>query len=173
MAPVGRLPQAAHRPFAQLDDESDRDLKSSSSSRDGDGYRRPKKFGIDEKFYVKVQGGGPNMPLMIYDETRQCSFSYSMTLLMMQDLSIFIPCCLQSILLEQPRNSSKAVTAGESMMQFVVNNKMPSASLIYKSIRQVLDLKIGASKKEDSFFHSDIPANPNSNQNMCKQIATI
>ena len=45
--------------------------------KDGDGYRRPDGVGVNEKFFVKVQGGGPSMPLMIYDESRQCSFSYS------------------------------------------------------------------------------------------------
>ena len=40
----------------------------------GDGYRKPSNVKVGEKFYIKVQGGGPMMPLMIYDKTRECSF---------------------------------------------------------------------------------------------------
>lgn len=47
---------------------------------EGAGYRKPNQVAVNEKFYVKVQGGGPEMPLMIYDETRQCCFSYSQNL---------------------------------------------------------------------------------------------
>ena len=43
--------------------------------RDGDGYRKPSNVRVGEQFYIKVQGGGPQMPLMIYDKSRECSFS--------------------------------------------------------------------------------------------------
>jgi hypothetical protein len=49
---------------------------TTAPARDADGFRKPHNVAVDEKFYVKVQGGGPQMPLMIYDETRQCMFSY-------------------------------------------------------------------------------------------------
>ena len=52
-------------------------MQPSQTTKDGDGYRRPGGVGVNEKFFVKVQGGGPSMPLLIYDESRQCSFSYS------------------------------------------------------------------------------------------------
>ena len=55
--------------------------QASAPSRDTEGYRRPNHVAVGETFYVKVQGGGPAMPLMIYDETRQCSFSYPPELL--------------------------------------------------------------------------------------------
>lgn len=53
-----------------------RTRQSTPSQREADGFAKPKRVAVDEKFYVKVQGGGPTMPLLIYDETRQCNFSY-------------------------------------------------------------------------------------------------
>jgi hypothetical protein len=53
-----------------------RTRQASSSTKDGDGFRKPGNVRANETFYVKVQGGGPTLPLMIYDQTRQCSFSY-------------------------------------------------------------------------------------------------
>ena len=50
--------------------------QASAPSRGGDGFRKPNRVGVGEKFFVKIQGGGPTMPLMIYDETRECSFHY-------------------------------------------------------------------------------------------------
>lgn len=44
--------------------------------KEGDGYRKPNQVAVGAKFYVKVQGGGSVMPLLIYDETRQCTFNY-------------------------------------------------------------------------------------------------
>jgi len=49
---------------------------ATAPARNADGYRRPDNVAIDETFFVKVQGGGPQMPLMIYDKTRQCMFDY-------------------------------------------------------------------------------------------------
>jgi len=43
--------------------------------REGDGYKKPRSVAVGEKFYLKVQGGGPIMPLMIYDKSRECNFS--------------------------------------------------------------------------------------------------
>jgi hypothetical protein len=34
-------------------------------------FRKPKHVNIGEQFYIKIQGGGPQMPLMIYDQTRE------------------------------------------------------------------------------------------------------
>lgn len=39
---------------------------------------KPSNVDVDERFIVKVQGGGPIMPLLIYDKTRECSFSVNM-----------------------------------------------------------------------------------------------
>jgi hypothetical protein len=50
--------------------------KASAPAKDSDGFRKPANAAVDEKFYVKCQGGGPTMPIMIYDETRQCNFTY-------------------------------------------------------------------------------------------------
>jgi len=44
--------------------------------KDTDGFKKPANVAVGEQFYVKCQGGGPNMPIMIYDETRQCNLSY-------------------------------------------------------------------------------------------------
>eukprot|EP00539_Tryblionella_compressa_P009458 CAMPEP_0178783456 /NCGR_PEP_ID=MMETSP0745-20121128/3697_1 /TAXON_ID=913974 /ORGANISM="Nitzschia punctata, Strain CCMP561" /LENGTH=198 /DNA_ID=CAMNT_0020440973 /DNA_START=9 /DNA_END=605 /DNA_ORIENTATION=- len=49
----------------------------SSPGAAGSGYRKPSNVQVGEKFYIKVQGGGPQMPLMIYDKSRECSFSVS------------------------------------------------------------------------------------------------
>lgn len=38
-------------------------------------YRKPDNVDVDERFYVKVQAGGPQLPLMVYDKSRQCEFS--------------------------------------------------------------------------------------------------
>jgi hypothetical protein len=35
------------------------------------GYRKPKSVKVNEQFDIKVQGGGPTMPLMIYDKSRE------------------------------------------------------------------------------------------------------
>ena len=50
--------------------------QASAPVKDSDGFTKPAHVAVDEKFYVKCQGGGPNMPIMIYDETRQCTFNY-------------------------------------------------------------------------------------------------
>lgn len=34
-------------------------------------FRKPSGVKVDEQFYIKIQGGGPMMPLMIYDKTRE------------------------------------------------------------------------------------------------------
>ncbi len=38
-------------------------------------YRTPSSVDTDEKFYVKVKGVGPQMPLLIYDKTREFEMS--------------------------------------------------------------------------------------------------
>ena len=38
-------------------------------------YRKPSGVSVDEPFYVKVQGSGPQQRLLIYDESRECFFS--------------------------------------------------------------------------------------------------
>lgn len=53
-----------------------RSREATLPARNGDGFRKPDNVNVDEKFYIKVQGGGPIMRLMIYDETRQCIFNY-------------------------------------------------------------------------------------------------
>lgn len=40
-----------------------------------EGYRKPSSVKVGEKIYFKVQGGGPMMPLMIYDKTREFNIS--------------------------------------------------------------------------------------------------
>jgi hypothetical protein len=34
-------------------------------------FRKPKHVSVGEQFYIKIQGGGPELPLMIYDQTRE------------------------------------------------------------------------------------------------------
>lgn len=48
--------------------------RSTAGQREGDGYRKPSSVAVGEKFFIKVQGGGPTMPLMIYDKSRECNF---------------------------------------------------------------------------------------------------
>ena len=55
---------------------SKKSTKSLTSLQPSEGFQKPHNVAIDETFYVKVQGGSPIMPLMIYDETRQCFFQY-------------------------------------------------------------------------------------------------
>ena len=38
-------------------------------------YRKPKTVTVDEVFYVKIQVGGTQVPLLLYDKSRQCEFS--------------------------------------------------------------------------------------------------
>lgn len=40
-------------------------------------YRKPSKVAAGETFFVKVQGNTEFMPLLIYDQTRECEFSYA------------------------------------------------------------------------------------------------
>jgi hypothetical protein len=40
-------------------------------------YRKPSHVAVDEKFFVKVQGGPDAMPLLLYDQSRECEFHYS------------------------------------------------------------------------------------------------
>jgi hypothetical protein len=40
-------------------------------------YRKPGHVAVDERFYVKVQGGSEIMPLSIYDKSRECDFAYT------------------------------------------------------------------------------------------------
>ena len=47
-----------------------------SGSSYGKGFRKPSNVAIGQMFYLKVQGNGPQSPLMIYDETRACNFYY-------------------------------------------------------------------------------------------------
>lgn len=42
---------------------------------EGSGYRKPSNVALDEHFDIKVQGGSPAMPLMIYDKSRECNFT--------------------------------------------------------------------------------------------------
>jgi hypothetical protein len=51
--------------------------QTSAPLRDGAGFRKPINVAVDEQFYIKCQGGGPTMPIMIYDETRHSTFDYS------------------------------------------------------------------------------------------------
>jgi hypothetical protein len=51
-------------------------MTASAPAKEGEGYRKPDNIAVGEFFFVKVQGGGPVLPLMIYDKTRQCSFHY-------------------------------------------------------------------------------------------------
>lgn len=45
--------------------------RPSAPRKDSDGYQKPRSARVNEKFYVKVQGGGPVMPLMVYDKSRE------------------------------------------------------------------------------------------------------
>jgi len=38
-------------------------------------YRKPENVAVDEIFYVKIQVGHPQCPLLRYDKSRQCEFN--------------------------------------------------------------------------------------------------
>jgi hypothetical protein len=48
--------------------------RPSAPTAEGVGYRKPYNVSIGEQFYIKVQGGSPQMPLLIYDKSRECQF---------------------------------------------------------------------------------------------------
>jgi hypothetical protein len=60
--------------------------QTSAPSLHSQGYRKPNHVAIDELFYVKCQGGGPVMPIYIYDETRECNFDYQAELAGFEDM---------------------------------------------------------------------------------------
>ena len=54
-------------------------MSFSSGKQSQDSFRKPRGVKFDEKFLVKVQAINDSTPMMIYDETRQCQFSYMST----------------------------------------------------------------------------------------------
>jgi len=47
----------------------------SRSVQQSGSYRKPSNVAVGEKFYIKVQAGGPTTPLLIYDKTRECEIT--------------------------------------------------------------------------------------------------
>jgi len=40
-------------------------------------FQKPRSVKFEEIFYIKIQGGGDTMPLLIYDKSRECQFTCS------------------------------------------------------------------------------------------------
>ena len=52
-------------------------LSTSGANSATSGYKKPSSVAVHQRFDLKIQGNGPNAPLMVYDKTRECNFMVS------------------------------------------------------------------------------------------------